>query len=55
VYLNYLHCNGMETVNQTIVLQVSTLSCWPLSRDCAAYAVSVAAVLGIIVDNQVYW
>nr|XP_020016150.1 sodium/potassium/calcium exchanger 5 isoform X2 [Castor canadensis] len=34
---------------------VSTLSCWPLSRDCAAYAVSVAAVLGIIVDNQVYW
>ncbi|KAM9645675.1 sodium/potassium/calcium exchanger 5 isoform 2-T2 [Trichechus inunguis] len=34
---------------------VSTLSCWPLFRDCAAYAVSVAAVLGIIFDNQVYW
>ncbi|XP_025246385.1 sodium/potassium/calcium exchanger 5 isoform X1 [Theropithecus gelada] len=34
---------------------VSTLSCWPLFRDCAAYAISVAAVLGIIYDNQVYW
>ncbi|KAI5129353.1 Sodium/Potassium/Calcium Exchanger 5 [Manis pentadactyla] len=34
---------------------VSTLSCWPLFRDCAAYAVSIAAVLGIIFDNQVYW
>ncbi|XP_027982515.1 sodium/potassium/calcium exchanger 5 [Eumetopias jubatus] len=34
---------------------VSTLSCWPLFRDCAAYAISVAAVLGIIFDNQVYW
>ncbi|XP_043411427.1 sodium/potassium/calcium exchanger 5 [Prionailurus bengalensis] len=33
----------------------STLSCWPLFRDCAAYAISVAAVLGIIFDNQVYW
>ncbi|GAB5572485.1 sodium/potassium/calcium exchanger 5 [Prionailurus iriomotensis] len=32
----------------------STLSCWPLFRDCAAYAISVAAVLGIIFDNQVY-
>ncbi|XP_053449904.1 sodium/potassium/calcium exchanger 5 isoform X4 [Nycticebus coucang] len=34
---------------------VSTLSCWPLFRDCAAYAISVAAILGIIFDNQVYW
>ncbi|XP_076785781.1 sodium/potassium/calcium exchanger 5 isoform X2 [Arvicanthis niloticus] len=34
---------------------VSTLSCWPLFRDCAVYAVSVAAVFGIIFDNQVYW
>ncbi|CAK6432262.1 unnamed protein product [Pipistrellus nathusii] len=34
---------------------VSTLSCWPLFRDCAAYAISVAAVLGIIFDNKVYW
>ncbi|XP_004578157.2 sodium/potassium/calcium exchanger 5 [Ochotona princeps] len=34
---------------------VSTLSCWPLFRDCAAYAISVAAVFGIIFDNQVYW
>ncbi|XP_037012377.2 sodium/potassium/calcium exchanger 5 [Artibeus jamaicensis] len=34
---------------------VSSLSCWPLLRDCVAYAVSVAAVLGILVDNQVHW
>uniref|UniRef100_G3RGP2 Sodium/potassium/calcium exchanger 5 n=1 Tax=Gorilla gorilla gorilla TaxID=9595 RepID=G3RGP2_GORGO len=34
---------------------VSTLSCWPLFRDCAAYTISVAAVLAIIYDNQVYW
>ncbi|XP_032477494.1 sodium/potassium/calcium exchanger 5 [Phocoena sinus] len=34
---------------------VSTLSCWPLFRDCAAYMISVAAVLAIIFDNQVYW
>ncbi|KAM4829842.1 sodium/potassium/calcium exchanger 5 isoform 1-T1 [Thomomys bottae] len=34
---------------------VSTLSCWPLFRDCAAYSISVAAVFGIIFDNQVYW
>ncbi|XP_008847604.1 sodium/potassium/calcium exchanger 5 [Nannospalax galili] len=34
---------------------VSTLSCWPLFRDCAAYAISVGAVFGIIFDNQVYW
>ncbi|XP_004709552.1 sodium/potassium/calcium exchanger 5 [Echinops telfairi] len=34
---------------------VSPLSCWPLFRDCTAYAISVAAVLGIICDNRVYW
>ncbi|XP_036910466.1 sodium/potassium/calcium exchanger 5 isoform X2 [Sturnira hondurensis] len=34
---------------------VSPLSCWPLLRDCVAYAVSVAAVLGTLVDNQVHW
>ncbi|NP_001402849.1 sodium/potassium/calcium exchanger 5 [Rattus norvegicus] len=34
---------------------VSTLSCWPLFRDCAVYAVSVGAVFGIIFDNRVYW
>ncbi|KAL6089986.1 hypothetical protein STEG23_008529, partial [Scotinomys teguina] len=34
---------------------VSTLSCWPLFRDCAVYTVSVGAVFGIIFDNQVYW
>ncbi|KAJ7311012.1 hypothetical protein JRQ81_006608 [Phrynocephalus forsythii] len=34
---------------------VSRLSCWPLFRDCLAYAISAAAVLAIIIDNQVYW
>ncbi|XP_070654159.1 sodium/potassium/calcium exchanger 5 [Bos indicus] len=38
-----------------VFLQVSRLSCWPLFRDCAAYAISVAALLAIIFDNQVYW
>lgn len=45
----------MHTVNQTIIFQVSTLSCWPLFRDCAVYAVSVGAVFGIIFDNRIYW
>ncbi|CAI5792888.1 sodium potassium calcium exchanger 5 [Podarcis lilfordi] len=34
---------------------VSRLSCWPLFRDCVAYAVSAAAVLAMIIDNKVYW
>ncbi|XP_052039421.1 sodium/potassium/calcium exchanger 5 isoform X3 [Apodemus sylvaticus] len=34
---------------------VSTLSCWPLFRDCTVYAVSVGAVFGIIFDNRIYW
>ncbi|EHB11731.1 Sodium/potassium/calcium exchanger 5 [Heterocephalus glaber] len=33
----------------------SPLSCWPLFRDCAAYAVSAAAVFVVVFDNQVYW
>ncbi|KAK7152357.1 hypothetical protein R3I94_008628 [Phoxinus phoxinus] len=31
------------------------LTCWPLFRDCIAYAISVAAVIAIISDNRVYW
>lgn len=31
------------------------LTCWPLFRDCLAYAISVAAVIAIISDNRVYW
>ncbi|XP_061565587.1 sodium/potassium/calcium exchanger 5 [Cololabis saira] len=31
------------------------LTCWPLFRDCLAYGISVAAVIGIISDNRVYW
>ncbi|XP_042330122.1 sodium/potassium/calcium exchanger 5 [Sceloporus undulatus] len=34
---------------------VSRLSCWPLFRDCLAYAISAAAVLAMIIDNKVYW
>ncbi|XP_048886476.1 sodium/potassium/calcium exchanger 5 [Brienomyrus brachyistius] len=34
---------------------VGQLSCWPLFRDCVAYALSVAAVIAIIYDNKVYW
>ncbi|GCB71873.1 hypothetical protein scyTo_0006102 [Scyliorhinus torazame] len=31
------------------------LTCWPLFRDCAAYAISVAALVVIIFDNTIYW
>ncbi|XP_047219617.1 sodium/potassium/calcium exchanger 5 [Girardinichthys multiradiatus] len=31
------------------------LTCWPLFRDCLAYGISVAAVIGIISDNKVFW
>ncbi|XP_038139315.1 sodium/potassium/calcium exchanger 5 isoform X1 [Cyprinodon tularosa] len=31
------------------------LTCWPLFRDCLAYGISVAAVIGIITDNKVFW
>ncbi|XP_054858483.1 sodium/potassium/calcium exchanger 5 [Eublepharis macularius] len=34
---------------------VSRLSCWPLFRDCFAYTISAGAVLGMIIDNKVYW
>ncbi|XP_063301759.1 sodium/potassium/calcium exchanger 5 isoform X1 [Pelobates fuscus] len=34
---------------------ISRLSCWPLFRDCVAYAISVAAVIAITFDNRIYW
>ncbi|XP_005998356.1 sodium/potassium/calcium exchanger 5 [Latimeria chalumnae] len=34
---------------------VSRLTCWPLFRDCVAYAISVSAVIAILFDNQIYW
>ncbi|XP_067411911.1 sodium/potassium/calcium exchanger 5 isoform X2 [Emydura macquarii macquarii] len=34
---------------------VSRLSCWPLFRDCLAYAISAVAVLTMIFDNRIYW
>ncbi|XP_038605858.1 sodium/potassium/calcium exchanger 5 [Tachyglossus aculeatus] len=33
----------------------SRLAWWSLGRDCVAYAISVAAVIGIIFDNEVFW
>eukprot|EP00079_Xenopus_tropicalis_P022906 XP_012814928.1 PREDICTED: sodium/potassium/calcium exchanger 5 isoform X2 [Xenopus tropicalis] len=36
-------------------LSVSRLTCWPLFRDCVAYAISVAAVIAITFDNRIYW
>uniref|UniRef100_A0A8C5PT85 Solute carrier family 24 member 5 n=1 Tax=Leptobrachium leishanense TaxID=445787 RepID=A0A8C5PT85_9ANUR len=34
---------------------VCRLSCWPLFRDCVAYSISVAAVIAITFDNEIYW
>ncbi|XP_064868210.1 sodium/potassium/calcium exchanger 5 isoform X2 [Oncorhynchus nerka] len=34
---------------------VGRLTCWPLFRDCLAYAISISAVIAIISDNKVYW
>ncbi|XP_053573437.1 sodium/potassium/calcium exchanger 5 [Bombina bombina] len=34
---------------------ISRLTCWPLFRDCMAYAISVAAVIAITFDNKIYW
>ncbi|XP_048418728.1 sodium/potassium/calcium exchanger 5 isoform X2 [Stegostoma tigrinum] len=31
------------------------LTCWPVFRDCAAYAISVAALVLVIFDNAIYW
>ncbi|KAG7468062.1 hypothetical protein MATL_G00138870 [Megalops atlanticus] len=36
-------------------MSVGRLTCWPLFRDCVAYAISVTAVITIIWDNKVYW
>nr|XP_033776279.1 sodium/potassium/calcium exchanger 5 isoform X1 [Geotrypetes seraphini]XP_033776281.1 sodium/potassium/calcium exchanger 5 isoform X1 [Geotrypetes seraphini] len=34
---------------------ISKLPCWPLFRDCLAYAISVAAVIAITMDKRIYW
>ncbi|XP_069812696.1 sodium/potassium/calcium exchanger 5 [Dendropsophus ebraccatus] len=34
---------------------INKLTCWPLFRDCIAYAVSVGAVIAITFDNKIYW
>ncbi|CAJ0944103.1 unnamed protein product, partial [Ranitomeya imitator] len=33
---------------------ICKLTCWPLFRDCVAYAVSVGAVIAITFDNRIY-
>nr|XP_033776282.1 sodium/potassium/calcium exchanger 5 isoform X2 [Geotrypetes seraphini] len=33
---------------------ISKLPCWPLFRDCLAYAISVAAVIAITMDKRIY-
>uniref|UniRef100_UPI00398EE5E0 sodium/potassium/calcium exchanger 5 n=1 Tax=Pristiophorus japonicus TaxID=55135 RepID=UPI00398EE5E0 len=38
-----------------LTTMVCRLTCWPLFRDCAAYAISVAALIAIIFDNVIYW
>ncbi|KAG9489331.1 hypothetical protein GDO78_005365 [Eleutherodactylus coqui] len=34
---------------------ICRLTCWPLFRDCVAYAVSVGTVIAITFDNKIYW
>ncbi|KAM4038985.1 sodium/potassium/calcium exchanger 5 isoform 3-T3 [Anomaloglossus baeobatrachus] len=34
---------------------ICKLTCWPLFRDCVAYAISVGAVIAITFDNNIYW
>ncbi|XP_059808797.1 sodium/potassium/calcium exchanger 5 [Hypanus sabinus] len=34
---------------------VCKLTCWPLLRDCIAYAISVVALIAIIFDNVIHW
>ncbi|XP_043533281.1 sodium/potassium/calcium exchanger 5 [Chiloscyllium plagiosum] len=38
-----------------LTTMVCRLTCWPLFRDCAAYAISVAALVLVIFDNAIYW
>ncbi|XP_032906273.1 sodium/potassium/calcium exchanger 5 [Amblyraja radiata] len=38
-----------------LTTMVCRLTCWPLLRDCTAYAISVAALIAIIFDNKIYW
>ena len=47
--------SGQRVCSLSLVHQVGRLTCWPLFRDCLAYAISVSAVIAIISDNKVYW
>ncbi|XP_067827260.1 sodium/potassium/calcium exchanger 5 [Heptranchias perlo] len=46
---------GICTACGLLTTMVCRLTCWPLFRDCAAYAISVAALIAIIFDNVIYW
>eukprot|EP00062_Callorhinchus_milii_P002233 gi/632939147/ref/XP_007907888.1/ PREDICTED: sodium/potassium/calcium exchanger 5 [Callorhinchus milii] len=46
---------GISAACGLLTTTVSTLKCWPLFRDCAAYAISIAALIAIIFDNMIYW
>ena len=50
-----LCCPSYKTIYFCFPYQAGRLSCWPLFRDCLAYAISVSAVIAIISDNKVYW
>ncbi|XP_044139203.1 sodium/potassium/calcium exchanger 5 [Bufo gargarizans] len=38
-----------------LLAEICKLTCWPLFRDCVAYAVSVGAVIAITFDNKIFW
>ncbi|XP_069480902.1 sodium/potassium/calcium exchanger 5 isoform X2 [Ambystoma mexicanum] len=46
---------GISAACGLLASTVSRLTCWPLFRDCVAYAISITAVIAIIYDNKVYW
>ncbi|XP_019210091.1 sodium/potassium/calcium exchanger 5 isoform X3 [Oreochromis niloticus] len=46
---------GISGACGLLACMAGRLTCWPLFRDCLAYGISVAAVIGIISDNKVYW
>ncbi|XP_043933516.1 sodium/potassium/calcium exchanger 5 [Protopterus annectens] len=46
---------GISAACGLLSVTVCNLTCWPLFRDCVAYAISVAAVIAIISDNTVHW
>ncbi|XP_078098005.1 sodium/potassium/calcium exchanger 5 [Mustelus asterias] len=46
---------GISAACGLLTTMACRLTCWPLFRDCVAYAISVAALVVIIFDNTIYW